>query len=839
MGERPGRLLAYRLKQQDSMNHIAGTRQPDGHISTASKQINESFRSFYETLYSSQGDLDKQKFDRFFSDLNLPQLTESDRDFLEAPIKLEEISQAIRSMPSNKSPGLDGLPADFYRAFVDIISPILLEVYSDAFTAGTLPQSMHTAVISFIHKKGKDDLDPSGYRPISLLNCDQKILAKILANRLSKVIGGIIHMDQSGFIPNRYSSDNIRRLVNLQCSVYDSTDPTIALSLDAAKAFDCVEWAYLFETLERFGFGKIFITWIKTLYDTPYACVLTNGLISNPFQLHRSTRQGCPLSPGLFVLALEPLAQKLRNNPDIHGITVGNIHHKLLLYADDMLVMLTQPEKSIPNLLNCIEEFTLLSGYRINWDKSEAMPLSGHCPSTLLHRWKFRWASKGIKYLGIRITPDYKDMVRENVNPLLQKMRSDFGRWSKIHLSLWGKINSIKMMSAPVIYYLLSHLPLNIPESYFRDFDTLILDFIWGNSPHRLGIKKLQAHTKRGGFSLPNFRWYSWAFNMKPIRTWLTNDGAGDRLSWFQIETEVSGGLSPWSELFITKLSSHNENPIIANTKLMWHKLHRAGRWDFLKSPHAPLWNNKQILIGNKTVNWTIWQKAGINYILHLFDSNTKLFLSFNQIVDRYKLPHNQYWRYVQMQSTLSKWLGGPLTCPTGSPIEELLNKSNSGKGITLKIVSLLQEQLSDPLLKVKKHWAGDLAMDISPEDWKSCLNNVNTVYKEMGNRFIQLKIIHRWHRTPQQLYKWKLIPVDSCWRCDGSGASILHILWTCPVLKDWWNNIHQIIFEVLHKRFKISAKLCVLGSTTELKDNDFTCFEKRWIILAQQNEYC
>lgn len=98
-------------------------------------------------------------------------------------------------MPPNKSPRLDGLPADFYRTFEDIISPMLLEVYSDAFKTGTLPQSMHTAVISFIHKQGKDDLDPSGYRPISLLNCDQKILAKLLANRLSKVIGSIIHMD--------------------------------------------------------------------------------------------------------------------------------------------------------------------------------------------------------------------------------------------------------------------------------------------------------------------------------------------------------------------------------------------------------------------------------------------------------------------------------------------------------------------------------------------------------------------------------------------------------------------------------------------------------------------
>ncbi len=91
-------------------------------------------------------------------------------------------------MPPNKSSGLDGLPADFYETFEDIISPLLLKVYSDAFKAGTLPQSMHTAVISVIHKKGKDALDPSGYRPISLLNCDQKILAKVLANHLSRVI---------------------------------------------------------------------------------------------------------------------------------------------------------------------------------------------------------------------------------------------------------------------------------------------------------------------------------------------------------------------------------------------------------------------------------------------------------------------------------------------------------------------------------------------------------------------------------------------------------------------------------------------------------------------------
>lgn len=370
-------------------------------------------------------------------------------------------------MPPNKAPGLDGLPLDFYKTFEDLLSPLLFNVYKEAFELGALPKSMHSALITLIYKKEKDALDQSGYRPISLLNGNQKILAKVLACRLKMVIGTIIHQDQSGFIPNRYGSDNIRRLVNLQHCVYDSTNPTIALSLDAAKAFDCVEWDYLYKALAKFGFGDNFITWIRTLYDTPNACILTNGLISELFHLQRSTRQGCPLSPGLFVLALEPLAQKIRNNTDIHGITVGNMHHKLLVYADDMLVFVTKPETSIPVLLDCIEDFTLLSGYRVNWDKSEAMPMSGHCPSSLFNKWKFRWLSKSIKYLGIQITSDFNDMAKMNMGPLLEKIKIDFDRWSKIHLSLWGKINSIRMMIAPVVFYFLTNIPIYIQHLIF------------------------------------------------------------------------------------------------------------------------------------------------------------------------------------------------------------------------------------------------------------------------------------------------------------------------------------------------------------------------------------
>lgn len=152
-----------------------------------------------------------------------------------------------------------------------------------------------------------------------------------------------------------------------------------------------------------------------------------------------------------------------------------------------MLLVLTQPNISIPALLHCIDTFTLLSAYCINWDKSEVLPLSCYCPATLFNQWKFRWSPKGIKYLGILVTPSYNDMVQENFKPLLQKMKNSFARWSSIYLSLWGKINSLKMMTAPIIYYILAHIPLNIPNSYFKEIDRQRLEFLWKHW-HEAGI---------------------------------------------------------------------------------------------------------------------------------------------------------------------------------------------------------------------------------------------------------------------------------------------------------------------------------------------------------------
>ncbi|MBN3290062.1 LIN1 transcriptase, partial [Polypterus senegalus] len=125
---------------------------------------------------------------------------------------------------------------------------------------------------------------------------------------MEKVLPSIISQDQTGFIRGRHLSSNLRRLFNVIYSPTKSNTPEILLSLDAEKAFDMIEWKYLFTILEKFGFGPKICAWIKLLYTNPEASVCISNICSDYFKLERGTRQGCPLSPLLFAIAIEPLA---------------------------------------------------------------------------------------------------------------------------------------------------------------------------------------------------------------------------------------------------------------------------------------------------------------------------------------------------------------------------------------------------------------------------------------------------------------------------------------------------------------------------------------------------
>lgn len=137
------------------------------------------------------------------------------------------------------------------------------------------------------------------------------------------------------------------------------------------------------------------------------ASVITNQDRSHPFALERGTHQGCPLSPLLFALAIEPLAIKVRKGKDIKPISINGVNHKISLSADDIALFLTDPELSIPHLLNLINVFGTVSGYTINWQKSDLLPLTNDLDPAFVTSTHLNISKVSVKYLGVKITIDW------------------------------------------------------------------------------------------------------------------------------------------------------------------------------------------------------------------------------------------------------------------------------------------------------------------------------------------------------------------------------------------------------------------------------------------------
>ncbi len=499
--------------------------------------------------------------------------------------------------------------------------------------------------------------------------------------------------------------------------------------------------------MHKFGFGESFINWVKILYTAPSATVITNGLTSPPFSVHRGTMQGCPLCPFLFTIFIEPLAAAIRQNNNITGIQTPNAHHKISLYANDILLFLENPHSSLPETIKLIDSFSRISNYSINWHKSSILPLRKNSWDVAAQTPPIPLCTSHITYLGINISPRLSELPNLNYSPLLKTITDNLLRWMNLPLSILGRIATIKMSVLPKVNYLLTMISSQPSLHWFKSLDSIITKFYWKNKPPRIKLTTLQKPKTQGGLAAPNFHHYYLANQLQYIYKWI-HPHQSDK-AWLNIEQTFCKTI-PISDLpFLSHSIKHHqcfEITTISATLTAWWKFHKVTNSTLGPSKSTPIWNNPDFRSNKKPFHFHTWSIRGITHLQHIIQNNT--LVSFTHLVQEFGIRSNQFLEYSQLKSSIQAALDIKTTNlnlpPSCSDLiniqstEQLLSKiyriiTNSDKTLTIPTIKwetcslcqLLESNLPKHLSYDKKCKSTVDTIQDSPQDTLHRTENV------------------------------------------------------------------------------------------------------------------
>ncbi|XP_031126953.1 uncharacterized protein LOC116029190 [Ipomoea triloba] len=462
-------------------------------------------------------------------------------------VTIDEVKKAVFGMKKYGSPGPDGIPVIFYQHFWEEVGTVLTDMVNQALETGMVHKSLLQACMTLIPKKDTPET-AADFRPITLLNVAFKVISKVLVNRMRPIMCKLIRPHQNSFLPGRSTLDNVILTQEIIHNMHkrNGKKGLMAVKIDLQKAYDSVDWEFLGDTLEGFGFPKKVIDLILFALKECDISIIWNGGRLPSFKPGRSLRQGDPLAPYLFNLVMERLAYDIHKEVSLGDwkpirISRGRTSISHLFFADDLMLFSEATEHQANKMMECLRRLSKDSGLKVNFTKSQIFCSPNTNAST-----KHRIADcMGIplsphldSYLGIPILN--KMVSKQTFNYVIDKMRKKLAMWQADSLSMAGRRVLVQSALATIPTYTMQSMAL--PVSTCSEIDKICRNFLWGHSEdtrkiHIVSWAEVCKPRDEGGLGLRRARDFNMAFLTKLGWQMLTNETK----LWVQVMKEKYG----------------------------------------------------------------------------------------------------------------------------------------------------------------------------------------------------------------------------------------------------------------------------------------------------------
>lgn len=790
LGEKPSKYF-FSLENRNFTNKVMTKLiDDDGTEYTETKDVLNYQSRFYEKLYENVNIKEDGSIESLIGE-NSTKLSNLEADSLEGEISLDELSQALKNMKNEKSPGLDGFTVEFFKFFWIDLRAFILRSINYGYRNGSLSITQKQGIITCLPKPNKSRHLLKNWRPISLLNVIYKMASAVVANRMKLVLDKLILEEQKGFISGRFIAENVRLMYDILFETRNQELPGMILSVDFEKAFDTVSWKFITKVLKYFNFGPSIISWINLFQNGSESCIIQNGYMSDFFRLKRGCRQGDPISPYIFILCAEILGKMIRNNNKIKGITINTKEFKLSQYADDTQIFLDGTESSLKEALIILNKFYIMSGLKINEEKTRAIWIGSLSYSNrhICQEYKLDWTQGPFKILGVTFTVEVYNIWDANTNEIYQKIENLCKQWSKRKLTLLGRITIIKSLALAKFIHLFLALP-NPPEDLLKRLEKLLYKFLWNSGPDRIKRSIIIKDLAAGGLRMINVRVFIKALKVSWLRRVIRNS---DNISWYVLSKIDFKNLFNFGHGYVNKIITHMDNPFWIDILNNWSDFCNAVEIETVHNIlDSPLWYNKNLIKGHNLCILD-WHQKGIRHISDILDYQGNIY-AFDALKNMCGLKGT----FLEFHSLLRKIPQSWKTKLNNNKIVCIENKFNVKCNIYVQ--QLIKDKKGcrrfyDIMTGANKFesnnkWVQEIGM-INDQELKR-YNKVIKFIQEIKLKDFQYKITNKILVTKSFLFKINKVDDDRCEYCQRKPETIYHLFVECEKVKQFWNELKR-----------------------------------------------